>query len=159
MAHQTRQATLDMPRHTVWRSQFGTAGLWAGRVMSGLFVLFMLPDIAIKLLRFPIVDAMMSTLGYSPGVGFQIGVLELGLLVLYLLPGTRVLGAILFTALFGGAIASHLRVGDPWFSHVLFGVYLGGFAWGGLWLRDPALRALFPWNGVNHSALAQPARR
>lgn len=64
--------------------------------------------------------------------------------MLYLIPRTAILGAVLFTGVFGGAIASHLRLGDPLFSHVLFGVYLGLFAWGGLWLRDPALRALFP---------------
>ena len=64
--------------------------------------------------------------------------------MLYLIPRTAILGAVLFTGVFGGAIASHLRLGDPLFSHVLFGVYLGLFAWGGLWLRDSALRALFP---------------
>ncbi len=60
------------------------------------------------------------------------------------MPRTRILGAVLFTAVFGGAIASHLRLEDPLFSHTLFGVYLGLFMWGGIWLRDPALRALFP---------------
>jgi hypothetical protein len=63
---------------------------------------------------------------------------------LYAWPRTAVLGAILLTGLFGGAIASHLRLGDPLFSHTLFGVYLGMLMWGGLWFRDPALRALLP---------------
>jgi hypothetical protein len=65
--------------------------------------------------------------------------------VLYLFPRTAVLGAVLFMALFGGAMATHIRVESPLFSHTLFSVYLALFMWGGLWLRDPALRALFPW--------------
>ncbi len=64
--------------------------------------------------------------------------------MLYAVPRTAVLGAIVTTGLLGGAIASHLRNGDPLFSHVLFGVYVGLLAWGGLWLRDPRLRALIP---------------
>ena len=112
--------------------------------MTGLFVLFMLFDVGIKLIRLPIVEDAMIQLGYPPGLGFPIGVLEAVLLVLYLIPRTAILGAVLFTGVFGGAIASHMRIGDPLFSHVLFGVYLGGFAWGGLWFRDASLRALLP---------------
>ncbi len=63
---------------------------------------------------------------------------------LYAAPPTAVLGAILLTGYLGGGVAAHLRVGDPLFSHVLFGVYLGVMLWGGLWLRDPRLRALMP---------------
>ena len=81
---------------------------------------------------------------FQPGVGFWIGVLETILLILYVVPRTSVLGAILFMGVFGGAITAHLRNGDPLFSHDLFGVYLGTIMWGGLWLRDPALRALVP---------------
>ena len=120
-------------------------GLWTGRGLSALFVLFMLFDVAIKVLRLPIVEEAMAQLGYPAGLGLPIGVLEAVALVLYLVPRTVVLGAVLFTGVFGGAIASHLRVGDPLFSHTLFGVWLGLFAWGGLWLRDARLRALFPW--------------
>jgi hypothetical protein len=64
--------------------------------------------------------------------------------VLYAVPQTAVLGAVLLTAYLGGAVATHVRVGSPQFSHVLFGVYLGLFVWGGLWLREPRLRALLP---------------
>ena len=64
---------------------------------------------------------------------------------LYAWPRTAPLGAILLSGWLGGAIASHLRLGDPWFSHVLFGAYVGLFVWGGLWLRSPALRALIPF--------------
>ena len=118
--------------------------LWAGRAMTALFVLFMVFDTAIKLLRLQIVDDTLIALGYPVGIGFAIGVLEAILLALYLIPRTSLLGAVLFTGLFGGAIATHVRAGSPLFSHVLFGVYLGLFAWAGLWLRDARLRALFP---------------
>ena len=118
--------------------------LWTGRTLSALFTFFMLFDTGIKLLQLQIVTDSMIQLGYPPNLGLPIGILESILLVLYLVPRTAILGAVLFTGVFGGAIASHLRLGDPLFSHVLFGVYLGLLAWGGLWLRDPALRALFP---------------
>ena len=117
---------------------------WAGFAMTGLFVLFMLMDVGIKLMRLPIVDQSMIELGYPPGLGFWIGVIEALILVLYVVPRTSVLGAVLFMGVFGGAIAAHLRHGDPVLSHDLFGVYLGVIMWGGLWLRDAALRALFP---------------
>jgi hypothetical protein len=65
--------------------------------------------------------------------------------VLYVFPRTSILGAVLVTGYLGGAVATHLRVGSPLFSHVLFGVYVGLMAWGGLWLREPRLRAVFPW--------------
>jgi DoxX-like protein len=117
---------------------------WTGWTLTGLFVAFMLMDVGIKLLRLPIVDETMVALGFQPGVGFWIGVLETILLILYVVPRTSVLGAILFMGVLGGAITAHLRNGDPLLSHDLFGVYLGAIMWGGLWLRDPALRALVP---------------
>jgi hypothetical protein len=116
----------------------------AGWALTTLFTLFMIFDIVIKLIRMTVVEEALAQLGYPAGTGFPIGVLEAIFLALYLIPRTSVLGAILFTGLFGGAIASHMRVESPLFSHVLFGVYLGLFAWGGLWLRDARLRALFP---------------
>jgi hypothetical protein len=121
---------------------------WTGWALTGLFVLFMLFDVTVKWLDLQMVDDAMLQLGYPRGAGFWIGVLETILLVLYVVPRTSVLGAILFMGVFGGAIASHLRVGDPLFSHDLFGVYLGAVMWGGLWLRDPALRAVFPLRRV-----------
>jgi len=120
------------------------AGVWAGRVLSGLFTAFMAFDIAIKLLRLPIVEETGRQLGLPPGSGFGIGVGEMILLALYLFPRTSVLGAVLLTGLFGGTAAIHWAHGDPLLGYVLFGVYLGVFAWGGLWLRDAQLRALFP---------------
>ena len=90
------------------------------------------------------VAATLTQLGYPAGLGFTIGVIEAVCLVLYLIPRTSLLGAVLMMGVFGGAIATHLRVESPLFSHVLFGVYMALFMWGGLWLRDPALRAVFP---------------
>jgi DoxX-like family len=117
---------------------------WTGYALTSIFTLFMIFDVSIKLIRLPIVEQTMAQLGYPPGLGFPIGVAEAIFLILYLLPRTSVLGAVMFTGIFGGAIASHVRQEAPLFSHVLFGVYLGLFMWGGLWLRDPDLRAVFP---------------
>lgn len=117
---------------------------WIGWGLTGLATLFMTFDIAIKLVDLQIVRDTLVQLGYPPQLGRTIGVIELICLALYLNPRTAVLGAVLFTGVMGGAIATHMRVGDPLFSHVLFGVYLGAALWGGLWLRDTRLRALFP---------------
>lgn len=116
-----------------------------GYALTGLFALFMLgASIAPKFLGMPIAEETMKALGWPPGYALAIGVLEFVLLALYLYPRTNVLGAILFMGLLGGAMATQIRAGSPLFSHILFGLYLGLFMWGGLWLRDPALRALFP---------------
>ena len=115
-----------------------------GYALTGAFSLFMLFDVGIKLMRHPMVEETMRQLGFPGGLDVSIGVVEAICLVLYLVPRTAVLGAILFMGIFGGAVAIHLRHADPLFSHVLFGVYLGLFMWGGLWLRDPDLRAVFP---------------
>ncbi len=122
-----------------------SAMLWAGRILTGLFALFMASaSIMPKLTGMPVVEETLAQLGWPAGHGLAIGILELVLLVLYLIPRTSVLGAVLMTALLGGAMATQIRAGNPLFSHVLFGVYLGLFMWGGLWLRHPRLRALFP---------------
>ncbi|HWK64244.1 MAG TPA: DoxX family protein [Rhizobiaceae bacterium] len=119
--------------------------LWTGRVLTGLFTLFMLgASIAPKLLHMPVAEQTMTELGWPSGYAFFIGVIELACLVLYLIPRTSVLGAVLMMGLLGGAMATQIRVGSPLFSHILFSLYLGLFMWGGLWLRDRRLRALFP---------------
>lgn len=89
----------------------------------------------------------MDQLGYPANVSLArgLGILTLVCTVLYAIPRTSVLGAILLTGLLGGAIATHLRVGSPLFTHLLFGVYLGLMVWGALYLRDDRLRALIPW--------------
>lgn len=113
--------------------------------MSGLFALFIAgASVTPKLAGMPVAEETMAALGWPAGFAFAIGILELVLLVLYLLPSTRFLGAVLMTGLLGGAMATQIRVGNPLFSHELFGLYLGLFMWGGLWLRDARLRALFP---------------
>jgi hypothetical protein len=122
----------------------GRAATIAGWTLTGLFTAFMLMDCGMKLARLPIVEQTGAQLGLPPGSGFPIGVGEAVMLALYLWPRTSVLGAVLFTGLFGGTAATHWLHHDPVFSHILFGVYLAVFAWGGLWLRDASLRALFP---------------
>jgi uncharacterized membrane protein YphA (DoxX/SURF4 family) len=127
-------------------SMKANVSVWIGRVMSGLFALFILgASAAPKLMGMPITDEIMTELGWPPGHVIWIGILELTLVLLYLYPRTSVLGAVLFMGLLGGAMATHVRAESPLFSHQLFSIYLGLFMWGGLWLRDPALRALFPW--------------
>ena len=122
------------------------AMLWTGRILTGLFALFMLgASVAPKLLQLPVAEQTMAQLGWPSGFAFTIGIIELVCLVLYLIPRTSVLGAVLMMGLLGGAMATQIRVGSPLFSHILFSLYLGLFMWGGLWLRDPALRAVFPW--------------
>jgi len=123
-----------------------SASVWVGRVLSGLFVLFMLgASVYPKLSGMPIAEEIMQGLGWRPGHVFYIGILELVLTLLYVYRPTSVLGAVLFMGLLGGAMATNLRADQPLFSHTLFSIYLGLIMWGGLWLRDEKLRALFPW--------------
>lgn len=128
-------------------SRTSQATLWTGRVLSGLAVLFLLFDAVIKLMALPIVTDTMVHLGYPDSVALArgLGLLTLVCVALYVYRKTAVLGAILLTGLFGGAMATHLRVGNPIFTHFLFGAYLGLMIWGGLYLRDPRLRELMPW--------------
>jgi len=120
--------------------------VWGGRVLSGLFAAFMLgASVAPKLLGMPVAAETLVALGWSADYVLMIGVLELAFVLLYLYPRTSVLGAVLMTALLGGAMATHIRVGSPLFSHTLFSIYLASFMWGGLWLRSPALRSVLPF--------------
>lgn len=120
--------------------------LWLGRVLSGLVILFLLFDGAIKLVPWPIVTETMDRIGYgsSESLARSLGVITLACTVLYAIPPTSILGAILLTGYLGGAMASHLRIGSPLFSHTPFGLYIGLMVWGGLWLRNRSLRALMP---------------
>lgn len=122
--------------------------LWAGRVLSAVVVLFMIFDGVIKLPPLEIVTQTMVQLGWpaDANVSRMLGTIGLVSTALYALPRTSVLGAILLTAYLGGAVATHVRIGSPLFSHILFGVYLGAILWGGLYLRDPRVRALFPFS-------------
>ncbi len=115
---------------------------WAGSVLTALPVLFLLFDSVIKLLKLDPVVESFARLGYPVSVAREIGLLELVLIAVYVTPRTSVLGAILLTGYLGGAVSTHVRVGDPLFSHVLFPIYVGVLLWGGLLLRDHRLRAL-----------------
>ena len=125
-----------------------SGALWTGRVLSGLIILFMIFDGVIKLPPLDVVTQTMVPLGWpaDPNVARLLGIIGLISTALYALPRTSVLGAILLTGYLGGAIATNLRVGSPLFSHTLFSVYLGIILWGGLYLRDPRVRALIPFS-------------
>ena len=122
----------------------------AGWAMSGLLIAFMVMDAGMKLVPLQVVIETTAGLGYPTSLGMVRGLGILGVVctALYALPRTAVLGAILLTGYMGGAVATHVRIGSPLFSHVLFGVYLGLFAWGGLYLRDSRIRALLPLMAV-----------
>jgi hypothetical protein len=118
--------------------------LWTGRIMSALPALFLFVDAAGKLVKpAPVVEGTVQ-LGYPESVLLGLGIVLLACTVLYVIPRTAILGAILLTGYLGGAVATHVRVGSPLFSHILFPVYLGVLIWGGLYLRDERLRALIP---------------
>lgn len=114
--------------------------------LSGLLIAFMLLDGGMKLVPLDPVLAASADLGLPATAGFArlLGILGLIFTALYAWPRTAVLGAVLLTAYMGGTVATHLRIGNPLFTHTLFGVYLALLAWGGLYLRDARLRALFP---------------
>lgn len=119
--------------------------LWGGWSLTVVFALFMLvASIAPKLIGADVASNTLRDLGWKGDYALMIGLIELGCLILYLVPRTTLLGAVLMTALLGGAMATQIRVENPLFSHILFSLYLGLFMWGGLWLRDERVRALFP---------------
>ena len=122
------------------------AMIWSGRVLSGLASAFFVMDGAMKLVQPHFVIDATREIGWpADSVTLAVlGSLLLASTALYLFPRTAVLGAILLTGYLGGAVASHARIGSPLFTHDLFGVYLGLFVWGGLWLRDGRIRALTP---------------
>jgi len=116
--------------------------LWTGRILSTLAVLFLIFDTVIKLMQIQPVKESFVRLGYPTSIAVAIGALELACLALYLIPRTSVLGAVLLTGYLGGAVATHVRVGDPLLSHIFFPVYIGALIWGGLALRNPRVRTL-----------------
>jgi DoxX-like family len=132
---------------TIAQPAASRAARWTGYAMSGLVILFLLFDGGIKLVPLEIVTQTSGEIGLPTDASFArlLGVLTLIGVVLYAIPQTAVLGAILLTGYMGGAIATHLRIDSPLFSHTLFGVYLGLLIWGGLYLREPRLRALIPF--------------
>jgi hypothetical protein len=130
-----------------------TWALWTGRVLSGLVALLMLFSASMKLSHAPqFVGQWVDKFGYQESALTGIGLLEIACVVVYLVPRTAVLGAILVTGYLGGAVATHVRIGDP---GALTPLLLGIFAWGGLFLRDNRLHALLPLK----APLQAPARR
>jgi hypothetical protein len=119
--------------------------LWTARVMSGLVIVFMLFDSISKFFKpAPVVEGTLQ-LGYGEHHIVMIGLLGFIPTLLYAIPRTSVLGAVLLTAYFGGAIATNLRVDAPLFSHVLFPVYFAVLTWGGIWLRNENVRNHLPF--------------
>lgn len=121
---------------------------WTGRVLSGLAAAFLIFDSIGKLLRVqPVIEGTVS-LGYPVSVIFPLGVTLLTCVLIYLVPRTAVLGALLLTGYLGGAVATHVRVGHPLLSHALFPTYVAAMLWGGLILRDRRLRVFLPLRGA-----------
>jgi DoxX-like family len=129
--------------------------LWTGRVMSGLVVAFLAFDGVLKFFKpAPVVDAF-AQLGWPMSLAGVVGAVLLLCTVLYVIPRTSVLGAILLTGYLGGAVVAHVRVGNPLFSHILFPVYLGVLLWGGLYLRERRLRQLIPFRAGNQGPVSK----
>ena len=122
------------------------ASVWAGRTMSGLAIVFFTFDGVAKLIQPQVVIDATRQIGWPADATTLVvlGAILLACAAIYAFPKTATLGAILLTGYLGGAVAAHARLGDPLFTHILFGVYLGLFVWGGLWLRDARIRALIP---------------
>jgi DoxX-like family len=133
---------------TLSRTHARKNAVWAGRVVSGLPVLFLLFDGVIKLANaVPVVEAQ-SQLGIPQSLTLSIGILELACVLIYAIPQSSFLGAILLTGYLGGATAIQVRVANPLFTHVLFPAYVGVFLWAGLYIRDERLRRLLAFRKV-----------
>jgi hypothetical protein len=115
---------------------------WVARVVAGLAIAFLVFDAALKLLQVRAAIEGSATLGFSASDVLTIGLIELALLVLYVIPRTAPIGAVLWTGYLGGAIATHLRLGNPLFSHILFPIYVAILLWLPLYLRDSRVRGL-----------------
>jgi hypothetical protein len=119
--------------------------LWAGCILSILPALFLLLDGVMKWMKPEIVVKTTVEIGYQENIIVPLGIVLLICTVLYLIPQTSALGAVLLTGYLGGAVATNARIGSPLFSHILFPVYIVVLLWGGLFLRDPRVTALIPF--------------
>jgi hypothetical protein len=136
------QATLDATLIPATATTPTKATRWTGRVLTGIPVLFLAFDVAVKLAGIPAVAEASKRLGLPVHLAPGIALVLASCVALYLVPRTAVLGAVLLTGYLGGAVLSHLRVGDPLFSHTLFPIYIGALLWAGLYLRDARVRGL-----------------
>ncbi len=130
--------------HSTTQSTASKKMLWAGWIVSGLVIVFMLFDAGIKVLRLPAAVAGAVQVGYPANEVLPIGIVLLVCVVLYAIPRTSVLGAILLTGYLGGAVATNVRISSPLLSYGLLPAYIGVLVWGGLFLRDERLRQLIP---------------
>jgi len=117
--------------------------LWTGRILTGLAVLFMLFDSVTKLMKVDAVVKASAQMGFSGAALTAIGAILLVCVVVYIIPRTSILGAVLITGYLGGAVATNMRIGAPLLSNVLFPVYFGVLVWAGLYLREQRVRSLF----------------
>src|SRR3569832_2247901 len=142
-----KQKLKSLTSNTLPAPAVGRGALWTGRVLSAVLVVLLLLDATMKLIPLQIVTDGSASLGWPADTTTirTLGVILALASLLYAVPRTAVLGAVILTGYMGGAIATHVRVSDPLFTHTLFGVYLGVALWAGLWLRDPRLRALMPF--------------
>jgi hypothetical protein len=122
----------------------GKAAYWIGWILSALIIAFMIFDGGITVIMFDFVKQGMTEFGFPLDYARPLGAVMLLCTLLYALPQTAVLGAILLTGLFGGTIATHMPRPEPLLPHIIIALVLGAMLWGGLWLRDPRLRALVP---------------
>ena len=136
--------TRTFPEATVESDGLSRGSVLTGRTLSALAVLFLTFDAVMKLMMNPQAVEGTTQLGYPASVILPLGIIQLICLIAYVVPRTALLGAILWTGYLGGAIATHVRLGNPLFSHILFPVYVALLLWGGLWLRDRRLRSLMP---------------
>ena len=139
-----RSPTLGTATATSTRT--ASRSVWTGRILSGIAIAFLTFDTVIKLAGVKAAVDGTVLLGYKPEQLPIIGVIELVLLVLYLVPRTAPIGALLWTGYLGGAVATHFRLGNPLFSHILFPTYVAALLWGGLYLRDARVRAVLGKN-------------
>jgi uncharacterized membrane protein YphA (DoxX/SURF4 family) len=143
-------AAQSLPQSGVQMSDFlsnSRKALWTGRIMSGLVTAFLLFDAGIHLLKpAPVVEAF-AKLHIPLYLAVVLGIIELVCILLYVLPHTSILGAILLTGYLVGAIATQLPTSNSLFGEILFPVYVGVIVWGGIYLRDARLRGLIPWRG------------
>jgi DoxX-like family len=139
------EATLTHPVESTSARPASNKRRWTGIVMSALPILFLTWDSVAKLMKIqPVIEAT-QRLGYPDSTTRPLGIVLLACVALYAFRRTAVLGAVLLTAYLGGAIATHVRVADPLFSHTLFPIYVAALVWGGLYLRDSRLGVIAPW--------------